>query len=237
MKTCCKCKSLKDFDDFGKNKNNKDGYQYQCKECRNEMHRLGYRKYYTNGGKEVKKKYLLVHKERYDAYFKEYALLNKEKIKAYNIEWNSINKEHNKEISRTYYQSNKEKLHKKRAKQKKDRRQKDPLYKLLTNVRAMIGGSVRNKGYIKKSRTHDILGCSYEEFKIHLELKFESWMTWENHGLCNGELNYGWDIDHVIPISSAKTEEDILRLNHYMNLQPLCSHINRNIKKDKYEKG
>ena len=54
----------------------------------------------------------------------------------------------------------------------------------------------------------------------------------KNRGLYNGELNYGWDIDHIIPISSAITEEDIIRLNHYTNLQPLCAYINRVIKKD-----
>ena len=57
-------------------------------------------------------------------------------------------------------------------------------------------------------------------------------MNWNNKGLYNGELNYGWDIDHIVPISSAITEEDIIRLNHYMNLQPLCSKINRDIKRD-----
>lgn len=57
-------------------------------------------------------------------------------------------------------------------------------------------------------------------------------MTWENRGLYNSELNYGWDIDHIIPLSSALTEEDILKLNHYTNLQPLCSYTNRYIKKD-----
>ena len=58
-------------------------------------------------------------------------------------------------------------------------------------------------------------------------------MTWENRGKYNGELNFGWDIDHIIPISSATTEEEILKLNHYTNLQPLCSRINRDIKKNK----
>ena len=47
-----------------------------------------------------------------------------------------------------------------------------------------------------------------------------------------GELNHGWDIDHIIPVSTAKTEEDIIKLNHYTNLQPLCSYINRYVKKD-----
>ena len=60
-------------------------------------------------------------------------------------------------------------------------------------------------------------------------------MTWDNKGMYNGELNYGWDIDHIIPISSAKTEDDLYILNHYTNLQPLCSKVNRDIKKDRYE--
>jgi hypothetical protein len=57
-------------------------------------------------------------------------------------------------------------------------------------------------------------------------------MTWENRGLYNGELNYGWDIDHIIPLSSAKTEEEVKKLNHHTNLQPLCSKTNRDIKRN-----
>ena len=57
-------------------------------------------------------------------------------------------------------------------------------------------------------------------------------MTWDNYGLYNGELNCGWDIDHIIPLSSVNTEDDIIKLNHYTNLQPLCSYTNRVIKKD-----
>jgi hypothetical protein len=85
---------------------------------------------------------------------------------------------------------------------------------------------------LKQNKTSDILGCTFEEFKLYLESKFEDWMTWENRGLYNGEFNYGWDIDHIIPTSSAKTEEEIIKLNHYTNLQPLCSKINRYIKRD-----
>jgi hypothetical protein len=60
-------------------------------------------------------------------------------------------------------------------------------------------------------------------------------MTWENRGLFNGTENYGWDLDHIIPISSATTEEQVIELNHYTNFQPLCSHINRNVKKDRLD--
>ena len=55
-------------------------------------------------------------------------------------------------------------------------------------------------------------------------------MTWENYGKYNGEFNYGWDIDHIIPLSSSTTVEDIISLNRYTNLQPLCSLINRDVK-------
>lgn len=58
-------------------------------------------------------------------------------------------------------------------------------------------------------------------------------MNWDNYGKYNGELNHGWDIDHIIPISNAKTEEEVYILNHYSNLEPLCSKINRDIKIDK----
>jgi hypothetical protein len=81
-------------------------------------------------------------------------------------------------------------------------------------------------------KTYEILGCTYEEFKNHIELKFEPWMDWDNHGLYNGEKCFGWDLDHIIPLSSAKTEEDVISLNHYSNLQPLCSYVNRVIKRD-----
>ena len=96
----------------------------------------------------------------------------------------------------------------------------------------MMGNSFRLNEFKKNQRTEEILGCSFEEFKLHLESNFEDWMSWENKGLFNGEINYGWDIDHIIPISSASTEDDIIKLNHYTNLQPLCSFTNRHIKMD-----
>jgi len=70
-----------------------------------------------------------------------------------------------------------------------------------------------NNGFTKKSRSYEILGCSFDYFKNHIESKFTDGMTWENRSK--------WHIDHIIPISSAKTEAEILKLNHYTNLQPL----------------
>jgi hypothetical protein len=112
------------------------------------------------------------------------------------------------------------------------RLENDPLYKLRISYYRRI-----NK-CIKRFDTKDVkflenLGCSLEELKIFLESKFEPWMNWNNYGKYNGEINYGWDIDHIIPLSIAKSEEEIYKLSHYTNLQPLCSKFNRDIKKDK----
>ena len=85
---------------------------------------------------------------------------------------------------------------------------------------------------VKKSNLNDILGCDIKEYRNFLESKFESWMNWDNYGLYNGQPNYGWDIDHIIPLSFAKTENELIALFHFSNTQPLCSKINRDIKKN-----
>ena len=111
------------------------------------------------------------------------------------------------------------------------------MFRLITSIRNLIYNSFYYNGYVKKSKTYEILGCTFEELKIHLESRFEDWMTWENKGDYNGEFDYGWDIDHIIPLSTAESEEDIIRLSHFTNLQPLCSKMNRDIKKNNLEHG
>lgn len=162
--------------------------------------------------------------------WKEYYLNNKEKIDSKNKEYRQNNKEKETERKKIYRQNNKEKINR----FKKLKKQNNYFFKLKCNIGVLILNSFKKKSYTKKSRTYQILGCSFEDFKLHLESKFESWMSWDNHGKYNGQLNFGWDIDHIIPLSSAKTEEELIKLNHYTNLQPLCSKVNRDIKKDKF---
>ena len=108
----------------------------------------------------------------------------------------------------------------------------DSLYKLKINIRTLIGKNIKVHGFKKNSHTEKILDCSFKDFKKYLENKFEPWMNWDNHGKYTGNYNETWNIDHIIPISSAKTREEIYKLNHFSNLQPLCSKKNQD-KKDK----
>lgn len=58
-----------------------------------------------------------------------------------------------------------------------------------------------------------MLGCSWEQLRDYIENQFVDGMTWENRNL--------WHIDHIVPLSSAKTIEELEKLCHYTNLQPL----------------
>ena len=127
-----------------------------------------------------------------------------------------------------YRKNNKDKINTYRRERKKT----DVLFKLRCNFKTMISGIFKKKNYTKTSKTYQILGCSFDEFKLYLEKQFEPWMNWENYGKYNGELNYGWDIDHVIPQSIATTEDELIKLNHYSNLKPLCSKVNRDLKRN-----
>lgn len=178
--------------------------------------------YYNNNKETIKISHSL--------YSKEYYILNKEKLLQQHSKWEEENKEQRKEYLKKYREGYKDK----RNNDIKHRVKNDPLFKLTISVRSLINDSFKRKHYLKNDKTEEILGCDFNTFKIYIESKFEPWMNWENKGNPKDgifELNKTWDIDHVIPISSALTEEDIIKLNHYTNLKPLCSYYNRWIKR------
>ena len=190
----------------------------------------------------------LVYKERNKEKVKEahkkYKAENKDKIAEYNertkqmryengVKYRTSNKEKIANVKKEYYESNKDRIKSHYNGYKKERKKNDKLFYLKEKMRNIVYKSLIYKSS-KNSRTENIIGCSFEELKIYLESKFEPWMNWNNQGLYkSGEINYGWDIDHIIPLSSANNDDEILKLNHYTNLQPLCSYVNRYVKRNK----
>jgi len=197
-------------------------------------------------GKENRKEYLTKWKDNNPDYFENYYKNNKDTLSIINKNNRDKWLIDNPDYMKNYYENNKEEIKIKRKEYQKvykhkynkmriDRRKDDHVYNLNYKIGSYLRNTLTNNGYSKKSRTYEIIGCSFEELKLYLESKFEDWMTWENKGLYNGEFNYGWDIDHIIPISAANTEEELLNLWKFTNLQPLCSKINRDIKKDRID--
>ena len=237
-KVCIKCNTEKHVTEF--HKGWKEGkLNGRCKICIKKYNKEHHKKYYKNNKesiKEYQKEYYKNNKEsikeKKKEYPKEYYENNKERRKEYHKEYYKKNKEVIKEINSRWLDNNKERRKETNKEYFKKRRMTDPLFKLSCNIRKRISESLSKKGYTKKSRTFDILGCSYKDFKEHIESHWEDWMNWDNYGIYNGKENNGWEYDHIVPVSSAECEEDIYRLNHHSNIQPLCSYVNRYVKRD-----
>lgn len=205
-------------------------YVDRNKEKINERNREYYKKNKTKISKQ-QKEYAEKNKDKKRAYKKLYDIDNKDKLKQYFVD----NKKVLKEKRKVYIENNREKIRNYNTTYKRIRKESDPTYALATKLRSMLVKVFKQNGYKKNTKTCQILGCSFEEFKIHIEAKFETWMNWENYGNPKDgilEPNKTWDIDHIIPLATATNESDIFTLNHYSNLQPLCSYYNRNIKRD-----
>lgn len=171
--------------------------------------------------KEYQKKYRESHKEYYKKYYQEH----KEKIKEQNKQRRLENYDYYIEKEReNYIKNHSKKLESSREWKKRNRekirqyeksKNEDKLFHLKVQTRKMIRKSFDRKNYNKNSKTQKILGCSYEMLIKHLLQTYKN-----NYG-------YEWDykepvhIDHIIPLSSAKTEEEVIKLCYYTNLQLL----------------
>jgi hypothetical protein len=202
------------------------------KEKNKELIKQKSKEYYEKKKEEIKEKYEL-NKEKELEKAKRYREENREIINEKQRFFRKENKEKylndKKKHDKKYREENKEK----RNIHIKEKRKNDEVFRIKENIRSSINKFIKKNSFKKPTNTELILGCSFEEFKNHLESKFEDWMNWDNYGLYNGTPNYGWDIDHIIPLATIKTVEDLIKLNHYSNLQPLCSYINRDVKINK----
>lgn len=200
VKICGACKIEKGFECFGKDKKTKTGYKWACNDCR----------------KIESKKYRENNKERRSKTLKDYYDNNTEKELLRFKKYREENKEKRAETVKKSNLKHKDKI----RQREKNRLQTDPVYKLKKTVRERVSAFLRSKNMTKNHPTFELVGCTPQQLKEHLEKQFREGMTWENHG------KYGWHIDHIIPLSSATTEEELYKLCHFTNLQPLWAEEN-----------
>lgn len=235
-KICIKCNIEKNINQFYKNKQYKSNRESVCKDCRKEYYWKNKDKilnkvheYYNKNCediKEYKKKYRKNNSEIIKVKRKERYEKNREgiiqKVKIYYLE----NKDYLEEKKKIYRENNKEKIQKYRKEYRQNNKEKindyfkkrynnDYIYKFKITIRNSINRYIRLKGKEKNKCTEQIIGCDFKYLSEHLLQTYKK--------------NYGvdWDkkekvhIDHIIPLSTAKNEEDIIKLNHYTNLQLL----------------
>lgn len=117
------------------------------------------------------------------------------------------------EYAKKYWRENKEKVLINQNFYMKNRRKTDPKFLLKRRLRARLYSALKSKQWSKTNSFVDYIGCSQEELKQHIEKQFTFGMSWDNAG--------EWHIDHITPLSSAETEEQMYKLCHYTNLQPM----------------
>ena len=89
----------------------------------------------------------------------------------------------------------------------KNRRENDPLFRLIGNLRRNVTRYLKEG---KSKRTEAILGMSFENFQLYLEADYTE----------------GMNLDHVVPVSWATTDDEVYALNHFSNFQILTEEEN-----------
>jgi hypothetical protein len=157
-------------------------------------------------------------REQLRDYKKQWDVINIEKLKENRKIYNTKNRESLRIKNKVWRDNNKEKilLYRKNY-NSKQLRKINPILRFKNNVRALIYHSFKRSRvkYYKSLKSEIILGCTIEEFKLYILSKSPPNTSLAEFG------QYGYHIDHIIPISSANTEEEIIKLCHYTNLQPL----------------
>jgi hypothetical protein len=153
---------------------------------------------------------------------KKYYESNKEKISEYYSEWRENKKEHLKEYQKKWREDNRDKLRKTKRDYEKNRKDSDPLYKLVANFRTAIWTVLKESNVDKYGHYFDVLQYTPDELIIHLEKQFKDDMTWDNYGV--------WHVDHKFPITSFDIQEmgdeEFMRCWCLDNLQPMWGEEN-----------
>lgn len=200
---CSKCKIEKSFSNFQYCKLGKNNLRQDCKACRKlyresrkaqikEYHRLRY----------IEKKEIIDTRNKAWVKNANKDLEYKNKISLKNKKWKIENKDYVRLSKRLSYH----------------RLKQDPLWRLRLRIRNRTKDAIRRSLFNKNSKKNSFpnyIGCTKEQLFKYIEDQFTLGMNWDK--FLKAEIH----IDHIIPLCTAKTEEDIYKLSHFSNLQPL----------------
>ena len=161
-----------------------------------------------------RKEYMKQWRAENPEYMKRWRLKNIEHINKREKEYRLKNKKQKAKYDKEYRVNNRERLNAYRRKKERN----DLSFKLSCKLRCRMYQAL--KGISKSASTMELIGCTIEELRRHLESKFEPWMTWANYGL--------WDIDHIKACATFNLTypEQQRECFHWSNLQPLEAVVN-----------
>ena len=217
QKRCEKCSAVSGVAEFSKDKRRRDGLSGYCRSCVsivNKQYRETHRDRLSKRRKEAATRDIAKNRERARIYRQK----NRDMVLAKMRDWYHQNKDALSVKARLYRLENRERLQKQKRIYRRGRAEVDHVYAMKVRISGLIAVSLRCRNYTKKSRTHQILGCSYDFFVRHLEKQFMPGMSWDNRN--------EWHIDHIVPLASAQSEDDVIRLNHFTNLRPMWAKQN-----------
>lgn len=226
QKFCPKCEQTKDLDLFYKRPNGK--LYPDCQECKIEYmrryreshreefalyrektkeHRISYNRKYSEEHREELRlkaaKYNALRKEKVKLYYQLPEI--KERCKKNRERWCEENRDHYNEWCRNYYKNNIN-------------------HRIAVSMRNSLSKCV--KGLVKYGKAMVLLGCTVDEFKLHIESLWVEGMTWDNYGVG------GWSFDHIKPIAAfdLSQESEQRECFHWSNFQPmwLLDNISKN---------
>jgi hypothetical protein len=176
---------------------------------------------YHKKWREKNKEKIKLWKENNPDYHKKWVESNIDKVKKHKNDFNKNHPEYyrtwklnNPEYQKEWVKKN-EGYH---GEYTKKRYHEDDLFRLKVIMRTRINGYLKKDKLERKNKTFNIVGCTPQELKSYLEKKFLNGMSWYNKNI--------WHINHIIPLSSARSEDEFYSLCHYTNLQPLWGEDN-----------
>ena len=141
----------------------------------------------------------------------------KERLKENHKNWSEKNREYLTEYHKQWRLENVDKWRKTKRDYERNRKARDPLYKLISNFRTAIYQVLKESNVEKNKHYFDILKYTPEELITHLENKFTDKMSWDNYG--------DWHVDHKLPITHFNIQEmgdsEFMKCWSLVNLQPM----------------
>jgi ribosomal protein L32E len=128
--------------------------------------------------------------------------------------WNTLNKERHKKLTYEWRNKNKQKHNNYIAKWQKERKQKDSKYRMLSSIRSLVSNHFKNRNICKTKHLEDLIDMPILVFFNRMKELMSKEMTEENYG------SY-WSFDHVCPCSVARNEEELIKLQNWLNWRPM----------------